>query len=67
MQGIIRARFGLSPLGEMALGSCGISIQEAVYIWTCTVIRKYRSWEMGITLASIGHLLQYKHRTILGV
>jgi len=49
----------------MAPGSCGISIQEVDYIWTCTATRKYRSWVMGITVASIGHLLQY--RTILRV
>ena len=60
MQGIIRDRFGLSPLGEMAPGGCGISFQEAVYIWTCTATRKYRSWVMGITVASIGHLLSYR-------
>jgi hypothetical protein len=54
---IIRARFGLSPRGEMAPGSCGISIQEAGCIWTRTATRKYRLWVMGITLASIGHLL----------
>jgi len=60
MRGIIRARFGLSPLGEMAHGSCRISFQEAGYIWTRTATRKYRSWVVGMTLASIGHLLSYR-------
>ena len=67
MQGIIRVKFGLSHHGEMAPGCCGISIQEAGYIWTCTVTRRYRSWVMGITLASIGHLLRWQYKTtILG-
>ena len=65
MREIIQARYGLFPLGEMAPGSCGISIQEADCIWMCTATRKYRSWVMGITVASIGHLLQC--RTILRV